>query len=70
MFWKTYIIKPVKMKEFSILKFFVKINPILRNINKSIFFVKITPVCQDNPCQDTANTGVYETYLFMILYLA
>ena len=21
-------------------------------------FVKIMPVCQDNPCQDTANTGV------------
>ena len=38
---------------------FVKIKPVLRKKNGSIFSVKITPVCQDNPCQDTANTGVY-----------
>ena len=49
--------------EFFILKFFCQdkvylINPILRNINKSISFVKITAACQDNPWQDTANTSV------------
>ena len=26
------------------------------------FFVKIMPVCQDNACQDKANTGVIAAY--------
>ena len=48
--------------EFSILNLFCQDQPILRNINKSKFLVKITPVCQD-----TANTGVGENMLTEII---
>ena len=50
-------------------KFYVKIKPVLRKKNGTIFFVKITLVCQDNSCQDTANTGVFICHLVSFVTL-